>query len=214
MDLKQAMVKRHLVRKYQDKKLSESDIKKLNEKINEINKKGKLDLKLITNDKQGVSLLFRLLLAKNANNYVILAGDNSESIGYYGAELILFAQTIGMNTWWIGATYNHKVVEYVDNKKIIGIIVIGYGQTPGKPHKSKKVEEVYSYEGEAPEWFINGVKAALLAPTAINRQAFHIYGNDKVVDITYFGHSFGGENLGLVKYHFELGAGKENFTWK
>ena len=26
--------------------------------------------------------------------------------------------------------------------------------------------------------------------------------------------TYGKMDLGIVKYHFELGAGKENFTWK
>lgn len=218
MDLKEAMAKRHTVRKYLDKPLSEQDLQKINEKIEEINQKAQLHFKLISNDTQGVSLLFKLLVARNAKNYIILAGeearDLAERIGYYGAELMLYAQTIGLNTWWIGETYTKKVESYVEGDTVIGIIVIGYGQTQGHPHRSKKPSDVSIYEGEAPEWFLNGVKAALLAPTAINRQAFQIYGKGNTVEITYRGGKYQNEDLGIVKYHFELGAGKENFSWK
>ena len=92
-------------------------------------------------------------------------------------------------------------------------VAIGYGATQGIPHKSKKPEEVSSYIGETPKWFKDGITAALLAPTALNRQPFNIIGDGNRVAITCEGGIFAGANLGLVKYHFEIGAGKENFEW-
>ena len=65
----------------------------------------------------------------------------------------------------------------------------------------------------APKWFKDGITAALLAPTALNRQPFNIIGDGNRVAITCEGGIFAGANLGLVKYHFEIGAGKENFEW-
>ena len=73
--------------------------------------------------------------------------------------------------------------------------------------------QVSSYEGEAPEWFNNGVQAALLAPTALNMQAFTITGKGNTVSLTYKGGPMSGIDKGIVKHHFELGAGKENFEW-
>ena len=68
--------------------------------------------------------------------------------------------------------------------------------------------------GEIPAWFIDGVNAALLAPTALNKQEFTIKGVGSKVVITANKESiFSGADIGLVKYHFELGAGKENFSW-
>lgn len=69
------------------------------------------------------------------------------------------------------------------------------------------------YDGAAPQWFTNGVKTALLAPTALNKQAFFIKGSGSNVTITYSGGNLADTDLGIVKYHFELGAGKENFEW-
>lgn len=97
--------------------------------------------------------------------------------------------------------------------KVVGIVAVGYGQTQGVPHKSKKPEEVSTYSGEAPEWFKAGVFAALLAPTALAKQAFTIKGDGNQVHIDCNNGIFTGVDTGLVKYHFELGAGTDNFKW-
>ena len=60
----------------------------------------------------------------------------------------------------------------------------------------------------------DGVRAALLAPTALNRQAFKISGSGRAVRISYEPGTFSGEDLGIVKYHFALGAGEGNFRWE
>lgn len=100
-----------------------------------------------------------------------------------------------------------------DDAKIIGVVAVGYGEEQGVAHKSKAAEEVSSYEGTAPQWFNEGVTSALLAPTAMNKQAFSIKGKENKVSISCNNGSFSGADLGIVKYHFELGAGTDNFTW-
>ena len=60
-----------------------------------------------------------------------------------------------------------------------------------------------------PEWFHEGVKAALTAPTAVNQQKFFLtYDNGKVKAKAGFG-PYAKMDLGIVKYHFELGAERE-----
>lgn len=219
MNLKEAMQKRHMVRKYINKPISDELINKINERISMNNKKFNLSMKLMVNNNKGVSSIMKLIMAKGVNNFIILAGDNSsnldERLGYSGADIMLFAQTLGLNTWWVGGTFNRAVSQYVDNKKVTGIIAIGYGESQGKPHKSKMVEDVSKYNGtEIPSWFISGVDGALLAPTALNKQDFMIIGNKNKVKIECDNGIFTGSNVGLIKYHFELGAGKENFKWE
>lgn len=219
MDLKEAMKKRHMVRKYINKPISDDLINKINERISMNNKKFNLSMKLMVNNNKGVSSIMKLIMAKGVNNFIILAGDNSanldERLGYSGADIMLFAQTLGLNTWWVGGTFNRSVSKYVDNKKVTGIIAIGYGETQGVPHKSKIIEDVSKYNGTViPSWFINGVDGALLAPTALNKQNFMIIGDGNKVKIECDNGIFTGSNVGLVKYHFELGAGKENFKWE
>lgn len=60
---------------------------------------------------------------------------------------------------------------------------VGYGQTQGVPHKTKKPDQVGSYSGEEPQWFRQGIDAALLAPTALAKQAFMIKGSADQVSI-------------------------------
>ena len=219
MDFKEAMQKRHMVRKYTDKPLSDEIIAKINERIELNNKTYNLNMKLMINNSKGVSSIMKLIMAKGVNNFIILAGDVSgnldERLGYSGADIMLYAQTLGLNTWWVGGTFNRSVSSYVDNKKVTGIIAIGYGQTQGVPHKSKSVEDVSKYNGSTiPEWFVNGTESALLAPTALNKQDFMLIGNGNRVKIECSNGIFTGSNVGLIKYHFELGAGKGNFEWE
>ena len=67
----------------------------------------------------------------------------------------------------------------------------------------------------APLWFTEGVKGALLAPTAVNQQKFKfILHENNVVEAVPGVGFYAKVDLGIAKYHFELFAGKENFTWK
>lgn len=218
MDMKEAMEKRHMVRKYTDEPLKEDMIKKLNERIEENNKAHNLNMKLMIKEEHAVNALIKLLLARGVRNYIILAGETSsnldEKLGYAGADVMLYAQTLGLNTWWVGGTYNRSVAKYVDNKKVIGIIAVGYGISQGVPHKSKVASEVSNINESSSEWFKNGIKAALLAPTALNKQDFMIKQNGNKVSIECNNGIFTGANVGLIKYHFDLGAGVENFEWE
>ena len=216
MDMKQAMKERHMVRKYTDEPIPEDIVEKLNHRVRENNEQYGLSIKLMTNDDSAVPGVIKLILAKGVNNFFIMAGPDGadELCGYCGADLMLYAQTLGLNTWWVGGTFSRKSAEEkAKGAKVVGIVAVGYGQTQGVPHKSKKPEEVSTYSGEAPEWFKAGVFAALLAPTALAKQAFTIKGDGNQVHIDCNNGIFTGVDTGLVKYHFELGAGTDNFKW-
>ena len=87
------------------------------------------------------------------------------------------------------------------------MIAIGYGANQGRPHKSKSFEEVTAGKAEKPDWFVQGVEAALLAPTAINQQKFLITLNDDdTVSITDKGGVLSKVDLGIVKYHFDIAS--------
>ena len=94
----------------------------------------------------------------------------------------------------------------------VAVIAIGHGLNQGKQHTSKPIETFADIKG-APDWFRRGVECAMLAPTAMNRQNFHftLLPNNKV-KATAKPAPFAGLDLGIAKLHFELGAGKENFT--
>ena len=220
MTIKEAIKQRHMVRKYTDKKIPAELVELLNARIEENNKKYGLNLKLVIGNADGVAGIAKLLLARGVNNYFILAGadteDLDEKLGYCGADLILYAQTLGLNTWWVGGMYNgngaKKNLEN-QNVRVNGVIAVGYGQTQGVQHKMKTAAEISSYEGTAPQWFADGVDALLHAPTALNKMAFTVKGDGNKVSITCSSGHFAGIDLGIGKYHFEVGAEKENFEW-
>ena len=174
----------------------------------------------------GTDMVARLLKERGVQNYIVMAGkksdDLNERIGYYGEQLVLLAQTLGLNTCWVGLSYSKVPGTYVleDGEKIACYIALGYGETQGVGHKVKTVEQVSNASDVTPSWFKKGVEAALLAPTAVNQQkfSFELAGrkNGRPQVIAKKGFSMIGYaqlDLGIVKYHFEVGAGKENFEW-
>lgn len=220
MTLEEAMRTRHTVRRYTDRKLPGDVLEQLRERIRKNNEAHGLAMTLVTENTEDFGPALRLLLAKGVRNYLVLAGKDmsglDENIGYCGADIMLFAQTLGLNSWWVGGTYSRKGVRRnaaPEAEKLLGLIALGYGAAQGVPHKSKKPEEIAAYEGDAPEWFTRGVEALLLAPTALNKQAFTLRGEGRRVSLTCDNGAFSGVDLGIGKYHFQLGAGKENFDW-
>lgn len=228
MTLKEAIKARHSVRAYKAQPLAEDVVKVLEKEIEEVNRQGNLHIQLIKNEPKA----FQGKLAKygkfsNVTNYLVMAGpkgaDLDERIGYYGEHLVLLAQTLGLNTCWVGLSYSKIPGTYVlgDNEKIACYIALGYGETQGVNRKTKTVEQVSNANDITPFWFRIGVEAALLAPTAVNQQKFffeYIPARDgKPVQViakrSFSLIGYTQMDLGIAKYHFEVGAGKESFEW-
>ena len=227
MTIQEAIEARHSVRAYKDQPLSEEIVKVLEDEIVKLNNEGQLHIQLICNEPKA----FQGTMAKygkfrNANNYLVMAGKKSEDlderVGYYGEHLVLFAQTLGLNTCWVGLSYSKVPRTYVLDKdeKIACYIAIGYGETQGSGHKIKTVEQVSNASDITPSWFKKGIEAALLAPTAVNQQKFSFeyvgMSNNHHQVRAKKGFSMIGYtqmDLGIAKYHFEIGAGKERFLW-
>ena len=138
-----------------------------------------------------------------------------EKCGYYGEHLVLKAQQLGLNSCWVAMTYSKIKTAFVIERgeRLCVVIALGYGKTQGIPHRSKDIQEVTKVEGKMPDWFKNGVEFALLAPTAMNQQKFLFLLNDNKVIVKPGVGFYSKMDLGIVKYHFEIGAGKENFDW-
>lgn len=225
--MQEAIEARHSVRAFKKQTLTDDIVKMLEEKITELNIKGQLHMQLVLNEPKA----FQGTLAKygkfrNANNYIVIAGkkaeDLDERVGYYGELLVLLAQTLGLNTCWVGLSYSKVPGTYVldEGEKIACYIAIGYGETQGVGHKIKTVEQVSNASDITPSWFKKGVEAALLAPTAVNQQKFsfeHVgVKNNCHLIRAKKGFSMIGYtkmDLGIAKYHFEIGAGEVNFEW-
>ena len=234
MTLQEAIEARHSVRAYKEQPLAEYVVKVLEEEIAKLNSEGRLHIQLVRNEPKA----FQGTIAKygkfrNANNYIVMAGkkadDLDERVGYYGEHLVLLAQTLGLNTCWVGLSYSKVPGTYVldEGEKIACYIAIGYGETQGAGHKIKTIGQVSNANDSTPSWFKKGVEAALLAPTAVNQQKFsfeyigiedssgqHHPSPHKVLAKRGFSLiGYTQMDLGIAKYHFEIGAGKENFEW-
>ena len=227
MTIEESIKARHSVRAYKEQPLADDVVAALNDKIDALNRMGKLHIQLILNEPKAFSgTLAKYGKFSGVTNYIVMAGrkadDLDERVGYYGEHLVLFAQTLGLNTCWVGLSYSKVPGTYSldEGEKIACYIAIGYGATQGVSHKIKTVEQVSNASDDDPEWFRAGVEAALLAPTAVNQQKF---------SFEYVGMSGGRHqvrakkgfsiigytqmDLGIAKCHFEVGAGKENFEW-
>ncbi|MCI8553400.1 MAG: nitroreductase [Clostridiales bacterium] len=220
MTIKEAMESRHTVRRYTDRPIPRELVDRLTVRIEENNREYGLSMKLVTENAEAFGVFLRLVLAKGVRHYLILSGrdtaDTDEKLGYCGTDVMLYAQTLGLNSWWVGGTFNRKGVKKnaaANAERVAGVVALGYGATQGVPHPSRRPEEISRYQGTAPEWFTRGVEAVLLAPTALNKQAFTIRGDGTKVSMTCSSGIFSGVDLGIGRYHFETGAGRENFEW-
>ena len=218
MTMEEAMRQRHTVRRYTDRSLPPEITAQLTDRIQAHNRTHGLHMALVTGSGDAFGPLLRLVLAKGVRNYVLLAGpdlpDTEEKLGYCGADVMLFAQTLGLSSRWVGGTFSRRGVQrHTDAGRVSGLLALGYGAVQGVPHKSKPPAEISRYAGTAPGWFTRGVEAVLLAPTALNRQAFTIRGAGNQVSMTCDSGAFSGVDLGIGKYHFELGAGTDQFRW-
>ncbi len=219
MDIMQAIKERHAVRKYTDKAIEPEKQEALKAAINECNAKSGLHIQLITDEPKAFDCMLAHGKFSGVKNYIAMIGKDDgnfkEKCGYYGEELVLKAQMMGLNTCWVAASYK-KIPEAFDlapGEKIGIVISIGYGETQGNPHKIKTPEQVSNVTADSPEWFKKGVEAALLAPTALNQQKFKLELTGEKVKAKAGSFLWTKTDLGIVKYHFEIGSGKDSSVW-
>lgn len=222
MDIQEAIRTRHSVRSYTDRPLDPESVSALQAEIDAANAEGGLSIRLVAGeDRAFTGLMSRLGGARwNVRNYLVLAGPESndleERIGYYGERVVLRAQTLGIDSCWVALTFRKGEARRTvsPDDKLVCVVALGYAAAPGAPHKSRPMSEVCRADGPLPDWFEQGMEAALLAPTALNQQKFlfTLVGENQVR-----AEALRGPNtqidLGIVKYHFEVGAGKDRFRW-
>lgn len=218
-DIITAMENRHAVRAYDpEKKIPKEITDMLREKIDLLNAESKLHIQLATDEPKAFdSFMAHYGKFSGVTDYIALIGRKSDKLneicGYYGEQLVLLAAQLGLDSCWVAMSYDKVKNAYTIAKgeKLCCVISLGYGKTHGTPHNSKSIEEVAVIKDDTPEWFINGVNAALLAPTAMNQQKFgFMLDGDKVLAKAGKG-ILSDMDLGIVKYHFEIGSGKELF---
>lgn len=220
MNLIEAINVRHSVRQYKNKELDTEIISALQIEIESCNKESGLHIQLVTNEPKAFDgFMAHYGKFSGVTNYIAMIGkkgaDLEEKCGYYGERLVLRAQQLGLNTCWVAMTYTKIKTAFSvrQGERLCIVISIGYGETQGIEHKSKSFENVAKVKGQVPNWFRNGVDAALLAPTAMNQQKFQFVLKDNQVSAKAGMGFYTKIDLGIAKYHFEIGADKPGLKW-
>lgn len=154
----------------------------------------------------GLKITLLLLLKKKKNM--------EERSGRAVAELVLYSQTLGLNTCIVGKTYKKtKEIIINSNETLVMLISLGYGENQGVSHPMKPISKIAPNYDSSPDWFKKGIDSVLLAPTALNlmNAVFMINEDGKVIAKSKIG-VCRKENLGIMKYFFELGSKKKITT--
>lgn len=212
MKMLDLMKQRHSVRQYTGRAIEAEKRTVLSGLIAEINQKADLHIQILYEEPK----CFGTLMAHygkftGVKNYIALVGKKSpqleETLGYYGEQIVLKAQELGLNTCWVAMPHGKSRAEIGRGEKQVCLIALGYGCTNGVTHRVKSLPEVCNYREGMPEWFLNGMEAALLAPTAVNQQKFYVelLPTEKV-KLTSGRGFYTKLDLGIVKYHFEAAS--------
>lgn len=221
MTLQEAIVARHSVRQYMEKPIEAEKIEELKALIDECNREGGTHLQLVTDEpKAFAGGMAKYGKFSGISNYIAVVGKKGADtlLGYYGEKVVIRAQMLGLSTCWVGLSFSKQPDSYqvLDGEKLFCVISLGYGANQGVQHKLKPIENFAEVNGAMPEWFRQGVEAAILAPTAVNQQKFKFVlrdGNRVEAKAKFSLIGYAQLDLGIAKYHFEVGAGKENFEW-
>ena len=169
------------------------------------------------------------MFANNPPLYAALVGpDNYESqeqLGYYGEQLVLLVQRIGLASCWVASTYNQETTraEIAAGEKLHDVIPIGYApaKQPLKQRtirsairaRNKKLDALWngpSPLASAPEWIQASILAVHKGPSAANEQpvVFVQEEDGGPICATLSQQRSGQEitDLGIAKCHFELAA--------
>jgi hypothetical protein len=213
---------RHSVRAYTSEPIADNLLQQINAAIDSINTTTGLNIQLVTNEPKafGKSIMAHYGKFSNVANYICLIGnknnDTARLLGYWGEHIVLLAQSLGLNSCWVGLSFSKGNTHATlgENEKLYAVIAIGHGQTQGTVHKIKQPNDICKQIADTPKWFQQGVDYALLAPTALNQQKFKFewLGDNNVKASTSRGF-FVNMDLGIAMYHFEIGAKPTAIKW-
>ena len=215
MEILEIMQQRHSVRQYTDRAIEPEKRTVLDALTQEINRKAGLSVQIIYDDPKCFdSFMAHYGKFAGVRNYIALVGKKApgldETLGYYGEELVLKAQELGLNTCWVALTHGKSKAAVGRGEKEVCLIALGYGVTQGVEHTSRPMQELCTCGEPMPEWFRCGMNAAMLAPTAMNQQKFRFeLLPDGMVKAACGSGFYTKLDLGIVKYHFEAVTGKK-----
>ena len=139
--------------------------------------------------------------------------------------LVLGAVGLGLGTCWVGGSFARGLCPFdlSGGETIVCTITIGNvlerdtmreSLIRGMTHRrSKTAEQMFTADGPAPGWFMEGMRAVQKAPSAVNRQPvrFTLERGRITACVENYADVGAVLDLGIAKAHFELGAG--DGTW-
>ena len=209
------MKQRHSVRAYTEEPIKTEIREQLDRFVLQCNTESGLNISVQYDDPDGFdSRLAHYGSFRDVRNYIVLAGKKTADFdfrcGYYGEKIVLYVQSLGLNTCWTALTFNKKNVKKIlrTGDSLCMVIALGYGESAGIPHKGKQTADMI--QDDVPDWFKEGVEAALLAPTAMNQQKFEflLQDGEPAVRVKGIG-TYTKVDLGIVTYHFEAVTGRK-----
>ena len=219
MTLIEAIGQRHSVRRYHPEPLPALAREKIIRATELLNRLEDIEFTLVENEPEAFSGLLAYGSFSGVTNYIVITAPKGHDAdikgGCRGELLVLYARTLGLDTCWAGLSYRRSSPLFPKPEKgrrILACIAIGRGIDHGHPHRIK-----------SPGWFDAGVKAALLAPTAVNQQRFRFTyiapetpgGLPAVRARALF--SLAGYrrvDLGIAMLHFKLCSSRALFRWE
>lgn len=217
-ELIKAIESRHSVRQYDDTREIPSDIlATVNEAMDKINAANPtLAFRLVADEPRAFGGRWPSYgNFKGVKHYIVIAGDKGKDTdilcGLKGEELVLLLQHLGLNSCWVGLTYKkiEGAFELPEKSVIRCLIAFGYGVDPsGRKHQIKVPDQVSNISLSSPKWFNEGVRLALLAPTAVNQQKFFFeyHKPDMVTAKARFSMiGYSNIDLGIALTHFKIG---------
>lgn len=228
----EAISLRHSRRGYLDTPIKAESVRILQTAIDEYNKISGLSIQFVEHGQdafKGFNLGYGMF--SGVRSYIAIVGKKNDSnllekAGYYGEKLVLEATKLGLGTCWVGGTFNkNRTACTIGNNETLAILIT-IGNVEEKKglkenllyklaHRgTKAIEQMYTADTEAPDWFLRGMEAVQKAPSAINLQPvlFHYQKGSVTAEVKTVTH-LQLVDLGIAKLHFEIGSGKDNFEF-
>ncbi|HEY5529701.1 MAG TPA: nitroreductase family protein [Thermoleophilia bacterium] len=172
----------------------------------------------------------------DAPSALIMIGDEAafaveESVGYLGEAAILEATARDLGTCWVAGFFDRRIaaelVSLAPGERIFAISPIGHAKPRPRSsermlkrivgaHKRKPIEEVAPGfdAGIWPDWAAEGVRLAVIAPSAVNRQPWRFElepGTADSVTVSIVEKGAEGRvprrlDCGIAMLHFQVGS--------
>lgn len=250
--VKETVEKRKSIRTYLSEPLSEADREKIIAFTETLSREEsffdcKIRIRLFDVDKEISNKdLGTYGVIKNARTYLGVAAEKSptamEAVGYSFEKLVLYAQSLGLGTCWLGGTFNRgefaRAMQIKENEFFPIASPLGYPAP--KSHTVNKVMRMAIKADKRKEWdklFFDGdfskpltkeaagewaypLEMVRLAPSAANKQPWRIVRRKNVWHFYEKKEMSSSENdiqrldVGIALCHFELAAKEKGLRGK